>query len=156
MKKELIILLAILCHATICLGQNKDPRKFNPKEFQQRFEAFTTEQAGFTKDEATKFFALFNAMKDKERALYRQKNEITRKTDLKKATDKEITMALNKMTVIDANMAKLEQEFTKNARKVVSDRKFLLFKAAEIHFQARELRFRERDRRERQPQPARK
>lgn len=160
MKKELLILLAIVFHSTICFAQDREQRKFNPKEFQQRFEAFTAEQAGFTKEEAAKFFAIYNQKKEQERTLYRQTNELVRKTDLKNATDKEITLALNRMTALDASKAKLEQEFTKNARKVISDRKFLLFKAAETRFQARELRemerHREMERRRGSRQPNRK
>ena len=61
MKQLLITSILFCCCLTISAQhqQSQQRQRFNPKEYQQRFEAFTSERAGFTKDEAAKFFSLY-------------------------------------------------------------------------------------------------
>ena len=135
--KKILFTLA-LCLVSV-YGYAQRQEKFDPKEFQRKFEAFISEQANFTKEEATKFFALYNEMKDKERSNYKQYNELLKSTS-ENSDDKTITATVNKMYEIDQTNAKLESEYIKKIRKVISDRKYFLFKKAEMRFHSRALR----------------
>lgn len=142
MKQLLITSILFCCSLTISAQhqQSQQRQRFNPKEYQQRFEAFTSERAGFTKDEAAKFFSLYNEMKDKERSYYREYNKILRETDPETVNDKTISNAVNRMNELEIARYKLQPEYMKKFQKVVSAKKYFLFKKAEMRFHSRELR----------------
>lgn len=142
MKQLLITSILFCCSLTISAQQQQSQQRqrFNPKEYQQRFEAFTSERAGFTKDEAAKFFSLYNEMKDKERSYYREYNIILRETDPETVNDKTISNAVNRMNELEIARYKLQPEYMKKFQKVVSAKKYFLFKKAEMRFHSRELR----------------
>jgi hypothetical protein len=103
MKQLLITSILFCCSLTISAQQQQSHQRqrFNPKEYQQRFEAFTSERAGFTKDEAANFFSLYNEMKDKERSYYREYNKILRETDPETVNDKTISNAVSRMNELE-------------------------------------------------------
>lgn len=138
MKHILITTLLI----SFCLNINaqSQSQKFNPKVFQQRFESFTAEKAGFTKEEASQFFALYNEMKSKERLFYRQYNEILKNTHSDECDEKTISEKVAKMNQLNNESAKLEVEYYKKFKKIISDRKYFKFKKAEMLFHTKELR----------------
>lgn len=142
MKQLLITSILFCCCLTISAQhqQSQQRQRFNPKEYQQRFEAFTSERAGFTKDEAAKFFSLYNEMKDKERSYYREYNKILRETDPETVNDKTISNAVSRMNELEIARYKLQPEYMKKFQKVVSAKKYFLFKKAEMRFHSRELR----------------
>lgn len=136
--KHLFISALLFC---ACLQTNaQQQQKFDPKVFQQRFESFTAEKAEFSKEESTKFFELYNEMKGKERALYRQYTEILRHTNSTECDDKAIAAKVATLNHLDAESAKLETEYYKKFRRIISDRKYFQFKKAEMLFNSRELR----------------
>jgi len=130
MKQLLITSILFCCSLTISAQQQQSQQRqrFNPKEYQQRFEAFTSERAGFTKDEAAKFFSLYNEMKDKERSYYREYNKILRETDPETVNDKTISNAVSRMNELEIARYKLQPEYMKKFQKVVSAKKYFLFK----------------------------
>lgn len=142
MKQLLITSLFFCCGLTLSAQQQQPQQhqKFNPKEYQQRFEAFTSECAGFTKDEAVKFFALYNEMKEKERSYYREYNKILRETKPEAMDEKAIVSAVNRMNELEIASYKLQPEYMKKLQKVISAKKYFLFKKAEMRFHSKELR----------------
>lgn len=136
--RRLLISTLLLC-TCFCMNAQSQ-QKFNPKVFQQRFESFTAEKAEFTKEEAAKFFALYNEMKGKERSYYKQYNDLLKDTDSNDTDDKTISERVARMNQLNAESAKLETEYYKKFKKIISDRKYFKFKKAEKQFHARELR----------------
>ena len=144
--KQLLITTIMFCYCLTIGAQQQRPQqqqRFDPKEYQQRFEAFTSERAGFTKDEAAKFFALYNEMKDKERSFYREYNKILRETKPETVNDKNFISIVNRMNELEIASYKLQPEYIKKLQKVVSPKKYFLFKKAEMRFHSKELRRRQ-------------
>lgn len=120
-------------------------QKFSPQEYKLRFESYITEKAGLTKEEASKFFPLYQEMKDKQRVSFHEIRRITHRTVIEN-TDEESFRNLNdRVCELNMQINKVEKEYLDKFRKIISNKKFFLVKKAEADFQYRELR--ERDHR---------
>ena len=68
--KKLIILLIIVCGFTPALRAMGSPNQhLSPKEFRAKQQAFITEKAGLTQEEAAKFFPVYFELQEKKKKL---------------------------------------------------------------------------------------
>ena len=74
MKKLLVSAVLMMMFV---LGVNaEEQQKFSPEKFQADLEQFITNEAGFTTEEAAKFFPLYREMQQKQRAVYHKMREL--------------------------------------------------------------------------------
>ena len=71
MKRTIILLFLISSFISAAMAQqNKsEQQRLSPTEFREKQQAFLTEQAGLTKEEAAKFFPLYFQLQDKKKEL---------------------------------------------------------------------------------------
>ena len=68
MKKLLVSAVLMMM---FFLGVNaEEQQKFSPEKFQADLEQYITNEAGFTPEEAAKFFPLYREMQKKQRVVY--------------------------------------------------------------------------------------
>ena len=73
--KKLIILLIIVCGFTPALRAVGSPNQhLSPKEFRAKQQAFITEKAGLTQEEAAKFFPVYFELQDRKKQLNDEAN----------------------------------------------------------------------------------
>ena len=71
--KKLIALVVLLCSfVPFLLAADGCEQHLTPDEFRAKQKAFIIEQAGLTKEEATKFFPLYFELQDKKKELAEQ------------------------------------------------------------------------------------
>lgn len=114
-------------------------KKFSPKEFNTRFEAFATEEAKLTQKEAGRFFPLYREMKEKQRNYYKKMRELMKKLD-NAQEESCYTQANEELIQYKTATAQVEQEYLKKFRKILSDKKIFLIQKAEIRFHRQALK----------------
>ena len=86
--KKLIILLIIVCGFTPALRAVGSPNQhLSPKEFRAKQQAFITEKAGLTQEEAAKFFPVYFELQDRKKQLNDEAWKLLRSGKDEKTTD---------------------------------------------------------------------
>ena len=86
--KKLIILLIIVCGFTPALRAMGSPNQhLSPKEFRAKQQAFITEKAGLTQEEAAKFFPVYFELQDRKKQLNDEAWKLLRSGKDEKTTD---------------------------------------------------------------------
>lgn len=115
-------------------------QRFSPEEYRQHLESYISEQAGLTKDEASRFYPLYQEMKDKQRVLFREVRTITHRTNIANTNEATFRQLNERICELNLNIDKLEQDYLAKFRQIISDKKYFLVKRAEASFQNIELR----------------
>lgn len=132
--KKLIILWLLITYGTLMQAQNKKKLHLSPEEFRARQEAFITEKAALTKEEAAQFFPVYFELQNK-------KKEINDKAwkQFHKGKDNGITDA--QYDEITTNMLNsrieadvLDKTYYQQFRKILSARKLYQVQHAEMRF----------------------
>ena len=86
--KKLIILLIIVCGFTPAMRAVGSPNQhLSPKEFRAKQQAFITEKAGLTQEEAAKFFPVYFELQDRKKQLNDEAWKLLRSGKDEKTTD---------------------------------------------------------------------
>ncbi|MCH5179152.1 MAG: hypothetical protein J1F13_05660 [Prevotellaceae bacterium] len=120
--------------------QGRDGRRFSPEEFKQKIEAFITEQAKLTPQEAQKLLPLYHAMRNEQRKLLGERNHIMREADKGNLSEKDAQKTLERANAIDRQMLDIGVDYQKKMLKIVSASKLLSVQAAEKRFERNMLR----------------
>lgn len=133
MNKVLLILLITFCSATSLFATHPQER-ISPEEFKIRQQAFITERAGLTKDEAAKFFPMYYDLQEKKKELNDKAWQLIRKGKNPKTTEAQYDEIIN--AVFDARIEadQLDKTYFKKFRKVLSAQKIYKVQHAEIKF----------------------
>lgn len=75
MKRYLAMTVLLALVLTVAAQERK---KFSPEKFQADMEAFITQQANLTPQEAAKLFPLMREMQDKQRAIYKKVHKMVK------------------------------------------------------------------------------
>lgn len=110
------------------------------EKYIEEYQAFITEKAGLTNEEAQQFFALYKEMRDKQKTYYNEIRKITFKTDITKTSEEEFHNLNNRLTQLNKESHRLEGQYIAKFRTVVSEKKLFLIRKAERQFQFRQLR----------------
>ncbi len=122
-RRTILLILTLVVTFTGSTAQDKGPQRFSPEEFRARLEEHITKEAKLTKAEADKFFPIYREMKDKQRKVAMQAQELKRKHPASDATDKDYLNVVTKIAALDAQVASIESEYYKKLCKVVSPKK---------------------------------
>lgn len=134
--KKLIILLIIVCGFTPALRAVGSPNQhLSPKEFRaKQQQAFITEKAGLTQEEAAKFFPVYFELQDRKKQLNDEAWKLLRSGKDEKTTDTQYGEILE--GVYDARIAsdRLDKTYFEKFKKILSCKKIYLVQRAEMRF----------------------
>lgn len=133
MNRTLIILLITFCSVTSLFATHPQER-ISPEEFKARQQAFITERAGLTKDEAAKFFPMYYELQEKKKQLNNKAWQLIRKGKDPKTTEAQYDEIIE--AVFDARIEadQLDKTYFKKFKKVLSAQKIYKIQNAEIKF----------------------
>lgn len=126
MKKSLIIILL----AVFSMAAFAEPdSKFDPRQYKSELRTYIVARAGLTPQEASKFFKLFDEMKEKQRGYYRK---IGQYMNARPMSEKDCLRAIKERDRLDIEIKHLQQTYDAKFLKVVPATKLLeIFKAEE-------------------------
>jgi hypothetical protein len=107
---------ALMIALAMTLGTYAQEQKFSPEKFDADMTAFVTREAGFTQQEADKFFPLFNEMHQKQRAVY---GRIRTATKQKPADDDACAKVVKECDKLNVELKEIEQTYHQKMLKVV-------------------------------------
>ena len=126
--KNIAIVMLMLFTTTFIFGQRK-PDKSKIRTLKV---AYLTEQLEFTPTEAEAFWPIYNTYQDKMDAFRnKERNLICGKTnDMETLSDQEVNSLLEDLIILEDEKNKVNKQFLKDIRKVISAKKtFLLLKS---------------------------
>ena len=137
MKKHLLTLL-LLFFIALTAGaqeQKKGRPHFSPEEFQAKQQAYITEKAGLTPEEAEAFFPLFFELQKKKFDLERGARKDFKKQRNEQMSEEECRQFVYNMADVKIEIAKLEREYTDKYLEVLPPCKVRKVQHAENSFQ---------------------
>jgi len=133
--KRVFLLLIISCLGIIgAFAQDWGKPRMSQEEFREKQEAFITEKAKLTKDEATKFFPLFFELQDKKKALNDKAWSQLRKGKKENVSEAQYEAII--LSVLNARIAsdKLEKAYFSKFKAILSCEKIFKIQGAEMRF----------------------
>lgn len=139
MKQTLILLCVLLCgaigtlHATDCQQQQK---RLSREEFRVRQQAYITEKAELTADEAVRFFPVYFELQDKKKQLNDAAWKLFREGKGKDGEVSEKRYEEILETVHDSRIecSRLDKSYLTKFRKILSNKKIYQVQQAEMRF----------------------
>lgn len=129
MKRHHLLLL-LIC---LCLPM-KAQKKTSEAEFRTKKEAYMTEQATLTKEEASKFFPLYFELQERKKQINNAAWTNAKKGQNPRTTEKEYEDIIDGFMKAQLESTDLDKEYLKKYKAILSSQKnFLLYKA-EINF----------------------
>lgn len=133
--KKLSVLMLLLWGVTfsvwaadgICQRLTKD-------QFRAKQQAFLTEKAELTKEEAAKFFPLYFELQDRKQKLNDNAWKLLRGGKDKNITEKQYGEILNGVAESRVASSELEQTYLRKFQKILSNKKIYLIQRAEMRF----------------------
>jgi len=107
---------------------------FNPQEFRQKFEKHIRSQVSLTDDEAKRFFALNQEMRDRQRALRDQIHGLLHKVEVEHLSDSRCEAIYKQVLSLRKQSADVETYYQKRFRSFLPARKLLAIMKAEREF----------------------
>lgn len=137
MKKHLILVLLMIIGITTASAQEnqKDRPHFSPEEFKAKQQAYITEKAELTAEEAEAFFPLFFELQKQKFDLERNARKDFKKSRNEKMTEDECRNFVYNIADAKIEIAKLEREYVDKYLKVLSPCKLRRVQHAEGSFQ---------------------
>lgn len=133
--RKLIVLLWIVCGLTPLLHAVEGcDQHLSPEEFKAKQKAYIIEEAGLTKEEASKFFPVYFELQDRKRQLNDEAWKLLRQGRDEKTTEAEYEEILE--GVYDARIAsdRLDKTYYQKFKKILSAKKIYLVQKAEVRF----------------------
>lgn len=118
----------------------REGNRFSPEDFKQKIEAFITEQAKLTPQEAQKLLPLYHAMRNEQRKLLGERGRLMHETAKGNLTEKQALKNLERTNAIDREVLDIGVDYQKKMLKIVSAQKLLSVQAAEKRFERNMLR----------------
>ncbi len=136
--RQLLLACLILTSLSASAQMHKEKR-MSPKEFRAKTEAFIGEKAGFTTEEAQKFFPIYHEMKGKQWKLMMEKGKLKQQKPGFASTDKEYATIINKIKDLNVEIAQIEETYYKRMCKAVPAKKVFMAMQAEDDFHRQAL-----------------
>ena len=134
------ILLACLLLASLSASaQMHKEKRISPEEFRAKTEAFIGSKAGFTAEEAQKFFPIYHEMKEKQWKLMQEMGKLKQQKPGFTSTDKEYAAIVNKIKSLGVEIAQLEETYYKRMCKTIPAQKVFKAMKAEDKFHRQAL-----------------
>ena len=136
MKRTIILLFLISSFISAAMAQqNKsEQQRLSPTEFREKQQAFLTEQAGLTKEEAAKFFPLYFQLQDKKKELNDKAWALIKEGKEDNLTEAQYNSILDGVYDVRIATAELEKDYYLKFKKILSPKKIYLVQKAEMRF----------------------
>lgn len=131
MKKLFSILILFTCFCTYTQAQNN---KLSKEEFRARQEAFITENANLTQQEAKKFFPLYFELQDKKSTYNREAWQEMRKGKQGNLSEEEYARIVEALIQARITTDQLDLEYVRKYKKFLSSKKIYDIQRAEMKF----------------------
>ena len=134
MKRLFLVLMVSFIGIIGAFAQDGHRSKMSPEEFRQKQEAFITDKAELTQDEAAKFFPIYFELQDKKRALNDRAWSQIKRGKNEKMTEAEYEAIIT--NVLNARIAsdKLEKAYFYRFKGILSCEKIFKVQGAEMRF----------------------
>lgn len=133
MKKGLYIIALLLLVCTNAL-QAQQKKCLSMEEFRTKQEAFLTEQAILTPDEAKQFFPLYFELQDKKQKYNKEAWQMMRKGKSGDLSEEEYMTILEDVNQTKIKINELELEYIHKYKAFLSAKKIYLIQRAEMRF----------------------
>jgi hypothetical protein len=130
MKRYILITLLMMTALLPALAQ----QKCNREEFRAKQEAYLTEQAELTQDEAARFFPLYFELQDKKKALNDAAFAKAKTGKKGTATEKEYEDILDQLAQARLACDRLDVEYLGRFKQILSAKKLYFLQRAEMKF----------------------
>lgn len=128
MKRQyLFILLVILCFPV-------KAQKSSEEVFRAKKEAYMTQQASLTKEEAAKFFPLYFELQDRKKKMNGKAWENAKKAKNPQSTEADYEDIVDVFMNTQIETTELDKEYLKKYKTILSSQKIFLLYKAEIKF----------------------
>lgn len=134
MKKLIILLFLFTASVSQAWGIEDNDQHLTPDEFKAKQQAFITEDAGLTNEEANAFFPVYFEMQDKKRDLNDRVWKLIRKGKDPKTTEAQYDEIITKVYDLRIASDKLEKAYFQRFKGILSSRKIYLVQKAEMRF----------------------
>lgn len=131
----LIFQLALM--TAVAQQQHTPMRQFSPEQFDKELQQFITQQAGFTPQEAAKFFPVYMEMQKKQRALYARQQQLGR---IKPTDEKGCEKAIRQRDEIELELKRIQQTYHDRLLSIVAASKLYDAIKAEDRFHRQKLK----------------
>ena len=134
MKKLSILLVMVLGFLPLLYAANGCDQRLSPDQFRAKQQAYITDKANLTKEEASRFFPIYFELQDQKKKLSDEAWAQIRNGRNEDTTDAEYNKILER--VYDSRIAsdKLEKSYFEKFKKILSCKKIYMIQRAEIHF----------------------
>ena len=134
------ILLACLLMASLSASaQMHKEKRISPEEFRAKTEAFIGSKAGFTAEEAQKFFPIYHEMKGKQWKIMQEVGKLKQQKPGFTSTDKEYAAIVSEIKDLNVQIAQIEETYYKRMCKAVPAQKVFMAMQAEDDFHRQAL-----------------
>lgn len=134
MKRLSVIVIALFGLMLSAWSSEGVCQQLTKEEFRAKQQAFLTEKAGLTVEEAAKFFPLYFELQDRKQKLNDNAWKLLRQGKNENTTESQYGEILD--GVYDARVAssELERSYMKKFQKILSNKKIYLIQRAEMRF----------------------
>lgn len=137
MKRLCFLALAAMLTLGIYAQAQGPQQKFSPEKFDQELQAFITNEAKLTPQEAAKFFPVYKEMQDKQRALYgRQRNMV----GMNPQDEASCLKAIRERDETDLEMKRIQQTYHNRFLEMMPASKVYAILQAEDRFHRRMMK----------------
>ena len=136
MKKLVTTLLLVVLALAIHAQDNQTPR-FSPEKFEAELQGFIAKEAHLTPQEATKFFAVYKEMQEKQRALFDKQRELAK---TKPSDEQGCLKVIKESDAIDLELKQIQQTYHAKFIKLLSASKVYDILQAEQRFHRRMMK----------------
>ncbi len=135
MKKSIILLLLVCSFVSTAFSQDKNnQQRLSPEEFREKQQAFITEKADLTKQEAAKFFPLYFQLQDKKKELNDKAWCLIREGKDDNLTEAQYNDILENVYDTRVATADLEKSYYAKFKQILPAKKIYLVQKAEMRF----------------------
>ena len=135
MKKLIILLnMVMLSIGTQLQAADNSQQRMNKEEFRAKQQAFITEKAKLTREEANKFFPIYFELQDKKKILNDEAWQLMRKGREEKTTEAQYEEILEGVYKSRLSSAQLKQNYYEKYKKMLRFKKIIFEQHAKMHF----------------------
>lgn len=133
--KKLIALVVLLCSfVPFLLAADGCEQHLTRDEFRAKQKAFIIEQAGLTKEEATKFFPVYFELQEKKKKLNDDSWNLMRKAKDDNTTEAQYEQIIGQICDNRIEADRLDKSYLDKFKKILSWKKIFLVQRAETRF----------------------
>lgn len=134
MRKLIVLMIVLWGGFSLLWAADGCTQHLTPEEFRAKQQAFITEKAGLSQEEAAKFFPLYFELQDRKKQLNDEAWKLMRQGKNGNTTESQYEEILE--GVYDARIAsdRLEKTYFEKFKKILSCKKIYLVQKAEMRF----------------------